>query len=70
MQNSYNKDYLTLEESIELIPLLITLVENKYESNFRCCVKMVCMLFDMYSHSIRAIKRSQIIEMKTMENYT
>ena len=34
MQNSYNKDYLTLEESIELIPLVITLVESKYESNF------------------------------------
>ena len=47
MQNSYNKDYLTLEESIELIPLVITLVESKYESNFRCGVKMVCMLFDM-----------------------
>ena len=70
MQNSYNKDYLTLEESIELIPLVITLVESKYESNFRCCVKMVCMLFDMYSDSIRAIKRSQKIEVKTMENYT
>jgi hypothetical protein len=31
---------------------------------------MVCMLFDMYSDSIRAIKRSQKIEVKTMENYT
>ena len=70
MQNSYNKDYLTLEESIELIPLVITLVESKYESNFRCCVKMVCMLFDMYSDSIRAIKRRQKIEVKTMVNYT
>ena len=70
MQNSYNKDYLTLEESVELIPLVITLVESKYESNFRCGVKMVCMLFDMYSDSIRAIKRSQKIEVKTMENYT
>ena len=28
------------------------------------------MLFDMYSDSIRAIKRSQKIEVKTMENYT
>ena len=70
MQNSYNKDYLTLEESVELIPLVITLVESKYESNFRCGVKMVCILFDMYSDSIRAIKRRQKIEVKTMENYT
>ncbi len=70
MQNSYNKDYLTLEESVELIPLVITLVESKYESNFRCGVKMVCMLFDMYSDSIRSSKRSQKIEPKTMENYT
>ena len=70
MQNSYNKDYLTLEESVELIPLVITLVESKYESNFRCGVKMVCMLFDMYSDSIRAIKRSQKIDPRTMENYT
>ena len=67
MENSYNKDYLTLEESIELIPLVIILVESKYESNFRCCVKMVCMLFDMYSDSIRAIKRSQKIEVKNMK---
>ena len=29
---------------------------------------MVYMLFDMYSDSIRAIKRSQKIEVKTMEN--
>ncbi len=28
------------------------------------------MLFDMYSDSIRVIKRSQKIEVKTMENYT
>ncbi len=70
MQNSYNKDYLTLEESVELIPLVITLVQSKYESNFRCGVKMVCMLFDMYSDSIRSSKRSQKIEPKTMENYT
>ena len=70
MQNGYNKDYLKLEESASLIPLVLTLVESKYESNFRCGVKMVCMLFDMYSDSIRAIKRSQKIEVKTMEDYT
>ena len=70
MQNGYNKDYLKLDESVSLIPLVLTLVESKYESNFRCGVKMVYMLFDMYSDSIRAIKRSQKIEVKTMENYT
>ena len=31
---------------------------------------MVCILFDMYSDSIRAIKRIQKIEMKTIENYS
>ena len=30
-------------------------------------VKMVCMLFDKYSDSIRAIKRNQKIEENTME---
>ena len=70
MQNSYNKDYLKLEESASLIPLVLTLVESKYESNFRCGVKMVCMLFDMYSDSIRAGKRSQKIDPRTMDNYT
>ena len=70
MQNSYNKDYLKLEESASLIPLVLTLVESKYESNFRCGIKMVCMLFDMYSDSIRASKRSQKIEPRTLENYS
>ena len=70
MQNGYNKDYLKLEESASLIPLVLTLVESKYESNFRCGVKMVCMLFDMYSDSIRAGKRSQKIDPRTMDNYT
>ena len=70
MQNSYNKDYLKLEESASLIPLVLTLVESKYESNFRCGIKMVCMLFDMYSDSIRAGKRSQKIDPRTMDNYT
>ena len=70
MVNGCNKDYLKLEDSVTLLPLIEKLVSAKYESSFRCGIKMVCMLFDMYSDSIRAIKRSQKIEMKTIENYT
>ena len=33
-------------------------------------LKWFVCIFDMYSDSIRAIKRSQKIEVKTMENYT
>lgn len=49
MKNGMNKDYLKLEQSVELLPLVLKLIKSKYEPNFRVGIKMVCMLFDMYS---------------------
>ena len=69
MQNGYNKDSLKIEESVQMLPLIEKLVSSKYESNFRCGIKMVCMLFDMYSDSIKQCKRSQKLEGRTMEYY-
>ena len=69
MVNGYNKDYLKLEDSVNLLPLIEKLVSAKYESSFRCGIKMVCMLFDMYSDSIKQVKKSMKADAKTMENY-
>ena len=69
MVNGYNKDYLKLDDSVALLPLIEKLVGSKYESSFRCGIKMVCMLFDMYSDSIRQVKKSMKTDAKTMENY-
>ena len=69
MVNGCNKDYLKLEDSVTLLPLVEKLVSAKYESSFRCGIKMVCMLFDMYSDTIKQCKRSMKADAKTMENY-
>ena len=69
MVNGYNKDHLKLEDSVVLLPLIEKLVSAKYESSFRCGIKMVCMLFDMYSDSIRQVKKTMKADAKTMENY-
>ena len=69
MFNGYNKDHLKLEDSVVLLPLIEKLVSAKYESSFRCGIKMVCMLFDMYSDSIRQVKKTMKVDAKTMENY-
>ena len=69
MVNGCNKDYLKLEDSITLLPLIEKLVSSKYESSFRCGIKMVCMLFDMYSDIIKQCKKSMKIDKKTMDNY-
>ena len=69
MVNGCNKDYLKLDDSVALLPLIEKLVGSKYESSFRCGIKMVCMLFDMYSDSIRKVKKSMKTDAKTMENY-
>ena len=69
MVNGYNKDYLKLEDSVTLLPLIEKLVSSKYESSFRCGIKMVCMLFDMYSDTIKQCKKSMKTDKKTMDNY-
>ena len=69
MVNGTNKDSLRVEDSVTLLPLIEKLVSSKYESSFRCGIKMVCMLFDMYSDTIRQCKRSMKIDSKTMDNY-
>ena len=69
MVNGYNKDYLKLDDSVTLLSLIEKLVNSKYESSFRCGIKMVCMLFDMYSDSIRQVKKTMKTDSKTMENY-
>ena len=56
MKDGMNKDYLKLDHTIILLPLVTGLVKSKYESNFRVGIKMVCMLFDMYSNSIVMVK--------------
>lgn len=57
MKDGMNKDYLKLDHSVTLLPLVLGLVKSKYESNFRIGIKMVCMLFDMYSNSILMVRR-------------
>lgn len=69
MSNEYNKDYLKLDDSVSLLPLVERLVSSKHESVFRCGIKMVCMFFDMYSDTIKQCKRSMKADSKTMENY-
>ncbi len=69
MVNGVNKDYLKLEDSVTLLPLIEKLVGSKYESSFRCGIKMVCMLFDMYSDTIRQCKKNMKSDSKTMEGY-
>ena len=69
MVNGTNKDYLKLEDSVVLLPLIEKLVSSKYESSFRCGIKMVCMLFDLYSDTIRQCKKTMKTDAKTMENY-
>ena len=64
MVNGINKDYLKLEDSVTLLPLIEKLVSAKYESCFRCGIKMVCILFDMYSDIIKQSKRSKNTEPK------
>ena len=52
------------------MPLIEKLVSAKYESSFRCGIKMVCMLFDMYSDIIKQSKRNIKIDYsKTMDGY-
>ena len=69
MVNGCNKDYLKLEDSVTLLPLIEKLVSSKYESSFRCGIKMVCMLFDMYSDTIKQCKKSMKTDKRTMDNY-
>ena len=69
MVNGYNKDYLKLDDSVTLLSLIEKLVSSKYESSFRCGIKMVCMLFDMYSDIIKQSKRSMKADAKTIDNY-
>ena len=69
MVNGYNKDYLKLDDSVTLLSLIEKLVSSKYESSFRCGIKMVCMLFDMYSDIIKQSKRSMKGDAKTIDNY-
>ena len=69
MVNGTNKDSLRVEDSVTLLHLIEKLDSSKYESSFRCGIKMVCMLFDMYSDTIRQCKRSMKIDSKTMDNY-
>ena len=68
MVNGCNKDSLKLEDSVILLPLIEKLVSSKYESSFRCGIKMVCMLFDMYSDAIKQSKKNKK-DSKNMENY-
>ena len=69
MFNCYNKDYVKLEDYVTILPLVEKLVNSKYEYCFRCGIKMVCMLFDLYSDSIRQCKKSMKSDPKTMDNY-
>ena len=69
MYNGYNKDYVKLEDYVTCLPLIEKLVNSKYEYCFRCGIKMVCMLFDLYSDSIRQCKKNMKCDSKTMENY-
>ena len=69
MVNVCNKDYLKLEDSVALLPLIEKLVSSKYESSFRVGIKMVCMLFDMYNDIIKMSKRGGKADSKQMENY-
>ena len=69
MFNGYNKDYVKLEDYVIILPLVEKLVNSKYEYCFRCGIKMVCMLFDLYSDSIRQCKKNMKCDSKTMENY-
>ncbi len=69
MYNGYNKDYVKLDDYVALLPSIEKLVNSKYEYCFRCGIKMVCMLFDLYSDSIRQCKKSMKTDAKTMENY-
>lgn len=67
MSNEYNKDCLKLSDTINLLPLIEKLVSSKYESNFRCGIKMVCMIYDMYSDKIKEYKMNKI-KMDTIES--
>ena len=69
MYNGYNKDYVKLDDYVALLPSIEKLVNSKYEYCFRCGIKMVCMLFDLYSDSIRQCKKTMKTDAKTMENY-
>ena len=69
MYNGYNKDYVKLEDYVAVLPLVEKLVNSKYEYCFRCGIKMVCMLFDLYSDTIRQCKKNMRTDAKTMENY-
>lgn len=71
MQNNINKDYLKVDQCVHFLPLIINLINSKYETNFRVGIKMVCMMFDCYSNSIEsAFKSHNFSSEKTKENYT
>lgn len=59
MKNGINKDYLKLDDSIAILPLVIGLVKSQHDSNFKTGIKMVCMFFDMYSDTIKMVKRNR-----------
>ena len=69
MFNGYNKDYVKLEDYVLCLPSIEKLVNSKYEYCFRCGIKMVCMLFDLYSDIIRQCKKNMKTDAKTMECY-
>ena len=69
MYNGYNKDYVKLEDYVTCLPLIEKLVNSKYEYCFRCGIKMVCMLFDLYSDRIRQCKKGMKSDAKTMDYY-
>ncbi|MCQ2818350.1 MAG: hypothetical protein MJ252_13870 [archaeon] len=59
MQNNINKDYLKPEQCIYFLPIVTSLINSKYETNFRVGIKMVCMMFDLYSNNIEMAYKSQ-----------
>lgn len=70
MQNNINKDYLKIEQSIYFLPIVLALINTKYETNFRVGIKMVCMMFDCYSNSIESAFKNNIFNSeKVRDNY-
>jgi hypothetical protein len=59
MKNEINKDYLKLDDSVAILSLVTGLVKSQHESNFKTGIKMVCMFFDMYSNTIKMVKRNR-----------
>ena len=70
MQNNINKDYLKVDQCVHFLSLIINLINSKYETNFRVGIKMVCMMFDLYSNNIEsAYKTKNFGSEKTKQNY-